>query len=253
MTLEHGVMLLAWGTLVGLDLVSMPQAMIARPLVAGAVAGAMLGDLKIGLQLGVIFELFQYDILPMGAVRYPEYGPATVAAVGAAHAAASALALAEAERQLGAVGLGVVVGLVTGLLGGISIHLMRRVNTWAVRRNTDALERGDVSVLVRLHVMSILRDAARGALVTAVGLALAAGVGDLLVGGLPVRSAMVVAVLATGAGVAAGTVGTLRLVGRGPDLRWFAAGLLGGTAVACVRFVYTNHAGLGGAAGAWLR
>jgi PTS system mannose-specific IIC component len=235
MSLEHAVMLLAWGTLVGLDLVSMPQAMIARPLVAGAVAGAMLGDLKIGLQLGMIFELFQYDILPMGAVRYPEYGPATVAAVAAAHAVAGALAVVEAERRLGAIGLGVVVGLVTGLLGGISIHLMRRVNAWAVRRNNDALERGDVSVLVRLHVMSILRDAARGALVTAVGLALAAGVGDLLVRGLPVRSAMVVAVLVIGAAVAAGTAGTLRLVGRGPDLRWFAAGLLGGIAGAWLR------------------
>lgn len=199
MTVEHQVMLVAWGTLVGLDLVSMPQAMIARPLVAGAVAGALLGDLPTGLRLGVIFELFQYDILPMGAVRYPEYGPATVAAVGAAHAVAGALGI----------GLGVVVGLVTGLLGGISIHLMRRVNDWAVRRHSDALERGDVSVLVRLHVMSILRDAARAALVTAVGLVLAAGVGDLLVGGLPVRSAMVVAVVVTGAAIAAGTTGKI--------------------------------------------
>jgi PTS system mannose-specific IIC component len=225
MTLEHGVMLLAWGTLVGLDLVSMPQAMIARPLVAGAVAGALLGDLGTGLRLGVIFELFQYDILPMGAVRYPEYGPATVAAVGAAHAAAGALGI----------GLGAVVGLVTGLLGGVSIHWMRRLNSLAVRRNTNALERGDVRVLVRLHVMGILRDGARAALVTAVGLALAAGVHHFLVGGLAVRDAMVVAVVATGAGVAAGTAGTLRLVGRGPDLGWFAAGLLGGAAGAWLR------------------
>jgi hypothetical protein len=41
---------------------------------------------------------------------------------------------------------------------------------------------------------------------------------------------MVVAVLVTGAAIAAGTSGTLRLVGRGPNLRWFAAGLLGGAA-----------------------
>jgi mannose/fructose/N-acetylgalactosamine-specific phosphotransferase system component IIC len=199
--------------------------MIARPLVAGAVAGAMLGDLGTGLRLGVIFELFQYDILPMGAVRYPEYGPATVAAVGAAHAAAGALGI----------GLGAVVGLVTGLLGGISIHWMRRLSARAVRRNTNALERGEVSVLVRLHVMSILRDAARAALVTAVGLTLAAGVRHYLVGGLAVRGAMVVAVVVTGAAVAVGTAGTLRLVGRGPDLRWFAAGLLGGAAGAWLK------------------
>ncbi len=220
MTLEQVVLLLVWGTLVGLDLVSMPQAMIARPLVAGALAGAMLGDLGIGLQLGVIFELFQYDIIPMGAVRYPEYGPATVAAVGVAHSAPGALGI----------GLGAVVGLATGLLGGISIHLMRRMNARAVRHNTGALERGDISVIVRLHVTSMLRDAARAALVTAAGLAFGVGVHALLGGGLAVRGAMLVAVVITGAAIAAGVVGTLRLVGRGPDLRWFAAGLLGGAA-----------------------
>lgn len=225
MTLEHEVVLLAWGTLVGLDLVSVPQAMIARPLVAGAVAGALLGDLQTGLRLGVIFELFQYDILPMGAVRYPEYGPATVAAVGAAHAAAGALGM----------GLGAVVGLTTGLLGGISIHQMRRVNAWAVRRSTDAIERGDATVLARLHVMSILRDAGRATLVTAVGLALAAAARQPLVGRFPVRGAIVVAVLVTGAAVAAGTVGTLRLMGRGPALRWFTVGLVGGVAGALLR------------------
>jgi PTS system mannose-specific IIC component len=221
MSLEQAALLLVWGMLVGLDLVSMPQAMIARPLVAGALAGAMLGDLRVGLQLGVIFELFQYDILPMGAVRYPEYGPATVAAVGVAHATAGALGI----------GLGAVVGLVTGLLGGISIHLMRRMNARAVRSNTAALERGDVNVIVRLHVTSILRDAARAALVTGAGLALGAGVHALMVdGGIAVRGAIVVAVVIIGAAIAAGAVGTLRLVGRGPDLRWFAVGLLGGAA-----------------------
>src|SRR2546422_4717781 len=51
------------------------------PIVAGPVAGAILGDLGTGLALGVLFELFQYDVLPVGATRYPEYGPATVAAV----------------------------------------------------------------------------------------------------------------------------------------------------------------------------
>jgi mannose/fructose/N-acetylgalactosamine-specific phosphotransferase system component IIC len=148
-----------------------------------------------------------------------------VAAVGAAHAAAGALGI----------GLGAVVGLATGLLGGISIHLMRRLNARAVQHHTSALERGDVSVLVRLHVTSMLRDAARAALVTAVGLALAVAVRDVLLGGLAVRGAMVITVLTTGAAVVAGTAGTLRLVGRGPDLRWFAAGLLGGAAGAWLR------------------
>src|SRR5207244_10143127 len=77
MSLEVQLLLLAWGTLVGLDLVSVPQMMIARPLVAGPIAGAMLGDVATGLQLGVVFELVQYDLLPMAASGYREYGPPT--------------------------------------------------------------------------------------------------------------------------------------------------------------------------------
>src|SRR5439155_494054 len=83
-------LLLAWGTLVGIDLASVQQMMIARPLVAGVVSGAILGDVGTGLRLGVVFELLQHDIVHLGAVRYPEYGPATVAGVSAAHAAGRA-------------------------------------------------------------------------------------------------------------------------------------------------------------------
>jgi PTS system mannose-specific IIC component len=120
-SLELQLLLLGWGTLVGLDLVSVPQMMIARPLVAGSIAGAMLGDVWTGLELGVLFELFQYDVLPQGASRYPEYGPATVAAVSAAHAATGTLGL----------GLGAVVGLITGMAGGMSMHVVRGLTTRA--------------------------------------------------------------------------------------------------------------------------
>jgi mannose/fructose/N-acetylgalactosamine-specific phosphotransferase system component IIC len=44
--------LLLWGTLVALDLVSVPQAMISRPVVAGTVAGALIGDFEAGLRVG---------------------------------------------------------------------------------------------------------------------------------------------------------------------------------------------------------
>jgi len=225
MSLELQLLLLGWGTLVGLDLVSVPQMMIARPLVAGPIAGAMLGDVGTGLQLGVLFELFQYDILPMGATRYPEYGPATVAAVTAAHAAAGTLGL----------GLGALVGLITGMAGGLSLHALRQVNTWAVRRAAVALESGDPRVLERLHVASILRDAVRAAGVTALGLVLALVARTYLAGALPPHGVALLKVAAVGAALAAGAAGTLRLVGRGPSLRWFAVGVLGGTVVAWLR------------------
>lgn len=217
--------LLVWGTLVGLDLVSVPQMMIARPLVAGPIAGAMLGDVWTGLSLGLLFELFQYEVMPVGAVRYPEYGPATVAAVSAAHAAAGTLGL----------GLGALVGLINGMAGGVSLHAVRRLNTRAVRRATSALEAGDTRVLVRLHSAAIVRDAVRAALVTALGLALALLARTYLAGTISVRGVLLLDVAAVGGALAAGTAGTLRLVGRGPDLRWFAAGVVSGAAVAWLR------------------
>jgi PTS system mannose-specific IIC component len=219
---EGWIALLGWGTLVGMDLVSLPQMMIARPLVAGTVAGAILGDVQTGLKLGVVFELLQYDILPVGAVRYPEYGPATVAAVATAHAAAGALG----------VGLGAVVGLVTGLVGGISLHLLRRVNSRIVNAAAVALESGDPRVLLRLHVGGLLRDVLRAALVTGLGLALAWTVPPLLTGVLTPRGAILLAVAVVASALAAGAAGTIRLVGRGPNLAWFGAGVGGGIVVA---------------------
>jgi len=219
---EVVIALLVWGTFVGVDLVSVPQMMIARPLVAGTVAGAILGDVETGLKLGVVFELLQYDILPVGAVRYPEYGPATIAAVATAHASTGVLGL----------GLGAVVGLVTGLIGGISLHLLRRVNSRVVHAATATLESGDPRALMRLHVGALLRDALRAALVTTIGLALAWIARPLLGGVLSPRDATLIAVAAVAAALAAGAAGTLRLVGRGPNLAWFAAGLGGGIVAA---------------------
>ncbi len=217
--------LLGWGTLVGLDLVSLPQVMIARPIVAGAVAGLLLGDLEMGLRLGVLFELFQFDILPVGAVRYPEYGPATIAAVAAGQAAGGALGL----------GLGAVVGLFTAMVGGASLHWLRRANGRAVQAVMARLEAGNPETLVRVHAASIGRDALRAALVTALGLGLAWAAGRLLGGTLTVVGATVLAAAAAGAALAAGAAGLLRLVGRGPGLGWFAAGLVAGAGVAWLR------------------
>jgi len=215
------IALLVWGTLVGVDLVSLPQMMIARPIVAGAVAGAILGDIPTGLRLGVVFELMQYDILPVGAVRYPEYGPATVAAVATAHSSAGVLGL----------GLGALVGLVTGLAGGLTINILRRVNSRVVHNAAAALESGNPRALLRVHAGGLLRDAARAALVTALGLLLAWLARPLLAGALTVRGALLLAVATVAAAIAAGSAGTLRLVGKGPNLVWFAAGLGGGLLV----------------------
>ena len=64
--------LMVWGALVGLDLATLAQVMIARPLVAGVVAGLIVGDVQSGLIVGAVLELFAMEVLPFGAARYPD-------------------------------------------------------------------------------------------------------------------------------------------------------------------------------------
>jgi mannose/fructose/N-acetylgalactosamine-specific phosphotransferase system component IIC len=217
-SLDVQLVLLLWGTLVGLDLVSVPQMMIARPLVAGAGAGLILGDFETGARLGMLFELFQFDVLPVGAARYPEYGPATVAAVSAGHLV----------TNVGGLALGAVVGLPVAMIGGLSLVALRRLNARSVHAAAAEIERGEPGALVRVHVGGIARDAARAAIVTAIGLTLAWVARVTLVTTLTPRGFVALAAAAAGAGLAAAATGTLRLVGRGSGLRWFAVGLGGG-------------------------
>ena len=155
------LLLLGWGTLVALDLVSVPQAMYARPLVAGTVAGLIAGDVTTGLALGVLLELFALDVLPVGAARYPDHGPATVAAVAAAAGAPWP------ERM----GTAVLLALLLAVLGGWSLQRLRHRNAEALHGRAAALAAGSQPALRALQWGGLGRDAIRGLLLTALGLA----------------------------------------------------------------------------------
>jgi mannose/fructose/N-acetylgalactosamine-specific phosphotransferase system component IIC len=205
--------LLLWGTLVGLDLVSMPQAMISRPVVAGTVAGALTGDLEAGLRIGVLFELFALDILPAGAVRYPDFGPATVSAVALG---------AGTPWELG-LGVSTALGLVLAVLGGWSLQVVRRWNARAIQRRAAALAAGESGAIRWLQYGGILRDTLRGFILTLAGLVLASTIAESV--RLDRQSAVAFTLVAIGSGLAAAMSGAFRGSGRGPRLKWLVAGL----------------------------
>jgi PTS system mannose-specific IIC component len=208
--------LLAWGVVVGLDLVSVAQVMVARPFAAGIVAGLIAGDPVAGGVVGVTLELFALDLLPVGAARYPDYGPAAVAAAATAVGAPGVLGLGPA----------VAVGLLVAYAGEVSLQVVRHFNSDDARRNREGLDRGDVRSIRRVHARGLLRDGVRVLLVTAAGLALAAAVRRWLPLDLP--GAVLVATVAVGAALAVGATGALRLAGRGSGRAWLAAGFLTG-------------------------
>ena len=212
--------LLLWGTLVGLDLVSVPQAMISRPLVAGTVAGWLLGDVHTGLRIGALFELFALDVLPVGAVRYPDYGPATIAAVALA---------AGSPWQLG-LGLSTAMGLVLALLGGWSLQLVRRLNARAIQRRAAALAAGESGAIRRLQYGGLLRDAARGFLLTLAGLAVAMLLKQHV--RLDEQTNLALTLVGVGSALAAAANGAFRSSGRSARVKWLAAGAGAGVLLA---------------------
>ena len=66
------------GAVLGMDVVTFPQAMISRPIVAATLAGAFVGNASAGLVMGAVLELLALEMLPFGAARYPEWGSASV-------------------------------------------------------------------------------------------------------------------------------------------------------------------------------
>ncbi|HET9041399.1 MAG TPA: PTS sugar transporter subunit IIC [Gemmatimonadales bacterium] len=217
------LLLLLWGTVVALDLVSVPQAMLSRPLVAGAVAGWLAGDLEAGLRVGVVLELFALDVLPIGAVRYPDYGPATVAG--------TALAVG-APWELG-LGLSVGLGLLIAALGGWSLQAVRRWNAHAIQRRAAALAAGESGAIRKLQHGGLLRDTARGAALTALGLLVGGALERWLV--LDRQTAVGLTLVAVGTGLSAAAGGAVRSAGRGARLRWLVAGAVAGTVLAVLR------------------
>ena len=213
------VALLAWGTLVGLDLVSVAQTMIARPLVAGGVSGLLLGDVGAGLRVGAVIELFALDVLPVGAARYPDYGPPTVGATALAAGGPWELTL----------GLAATVALVGAVLGGWSLQLVRRSNAVAIQDATAALAAGESRAIRRLQYGGIARDALRSLLLTAVAIA---GASAAAVVPLDRVTAAALTVVVVGVGLAAALGGAVRSAGRGRRRRWLIAGLAAGMVTA---------------------
>ena len=150
------------GAVLGLDVVSFPQAQVSRPIVAATIAGAFAGSALAGLLIGAVLELIALETLPVGASRYPEWGSASV--VG------GALFAGPAEIAPGAMTICVLVALVTAYIGGLSMVLLRKQNAVWARRRRERLEAGSRQTVVRLQIGGLTADVVRGALITLLAL-----------------------------------------------------------------------------------
>ncbi len=214
--------LTAWGTVTGVDLVTVPQGLLSRPLVAATVAGAIAGDAGAGLLAGMVLELYALDVLPIGASRYPDFGAAAVAA-------GAAVTMVPPAMIAGVAGL---IALPLAVLGGWSIPRLRRFNNASVTRRLDRVAAGDTRAIWELQRDGFLRDAVRSLILIVVGLLAAAAV--VAVPWDTIRHAELLSWATIAGGLVAALGGALRSGGAGARRRWFAVGLATGVIVAMV-------------------
>ncbi|HSJ23073.1 MAG TPA: PTS sugar transporter subunit IIC [Longimicrobiales bacterium] len=199
------VILSVLGAVVALDATSFGQLMLSRPLVAGTLAGAIVGMPREGALIGALIEVLSLGILPVGAARYPETGTAAVAAVGS-----MGLAGINAGPEL--LLLVLAWGLIWQRLFGITVVAERYLNERLVHAGEE-LTRNDLHDRIeRWHLTSMSVDLLRGALMTAIAIIIGAPVLRLAV----TASALpeLAATLGIGAAAAAVLMGTARVVGE---------------------------------------
>jgi PTS system mannose-specific IIC component len=203
--------LLLLGGWTAIDGTGVGQFMISRPLVAASLAGWLVGDAAAGARVGLVLEAFHLTVLPVGAARYPEGGPAAV----------TAGAVVAASAQLPSSFLvGVAFALLWEWFSGLTIRYLRQANV-----RIAALPEGAGAGAVELrHAAAIGLDFVRGMLLVGGGvIALAA----LLTLSQPLWSiGQRIPELAVAAGLVAMLASTARLFGG--RLRLFVAGAVGG-------------------------
>jgi mannose/fructose/N-acetylgalactosamine-specific phosphotransferase system component IIC len=184
------------GGLLALDGTSVGQVMVSRPLVAGVLVGWVLGDPFMGLLIGGTLEIYFISVFPVGGSEFPEGGPPALVAV------ATGIAVPETAGIAAGVALGVLVGFVWSRLGSGSVRLLRQLNgRLAPDPSRRVVSRNRI---VWAHLAGIGMDFARGALLSAGGLAfgtwLARTIGDLWPLGMPAT----LGILVVGASLPAG-------------------------------------------------
>lgn len=212
------------GAVLGLDVVSFPQAMVSRPIVAATAAGTLIGQPGRGLVMGVALEFFALESLPFGASRYPEWGSASV--VG------GALFAMTPDGTAAAMTVAAFAALVTASVGGSSMVGLRRINARVARLQQERLARGSGGAVVGLQLAGLTSDLLRGGLLTLLALFAFAPLRTAITGTFSLSgtvSRAVVVAVASAVGLAA----VWKVVRTTAGARWWlAAGLAIGFAVA---------------------
>ena len=195
----------------GLDRVAALQIMISRPIVAAPLAGWLLGDIEIGLQVGLMIELLWLARLPVGAVIPPDDTQVSIAGTVLAIGMGTVLGQEGLEFIL----LCLLVTIPLGKVGQFFDRFARTENRRSMVCAEAALEEGNASTAELYHLGGMLRFALAAlgtyAVIIAGGVVLVPILSPILMSGLDHSAAWIrLALPLVGISVILGTINVSR-------------------------------------------
>jgi mannose/fructose/N-acetylgalactosamine-specific phosphotransferase system component IIC len=141
-----------FGGLLILDTTAVLQILISQPLVSGTLLGWMLGDVSLGLRLGILLQLLWLNQLPVGGAKVPEGNLAAVVAVILVFMTKQWLNLYPNILIVGVV----LYALGVSFLGTKLITLIRNRNILFLEKAIAGLETGKVAILGKMTFIALL-------------------------------------------------------------------------------------------------
>jgi len=164
------------GGLAVLDATPVAQTMFSQPLVTAALLGAIWGNPRVALEVGVVLQLLAANTLPIGSRAPEDYATGGVVGAGVALAAAAQHPFLMVQESAALVG--VLVGIVVALLGVPLVKWQRRHNEGLGRWCEAELRAGREGAIGRAQGAGVVLAFGVGVGYSAVCLAL----GTLLLG-----------------------------------------------------------------------
>ena len=135
----------------GLDRTAALQIMISRPIVAAPLVGWLLGDVSVGLEIGLMVELLWQARLPVGAAIPPDDTQVSVAATVLAIYLGTQLGQGGLAFQL----LSLLVVIPLGKSGQFFDRFARQYNGRKISQSDSLLETGQYYAMEQAHRMGI--------------------------------------------------------------------------------------------------
>ena len=155
------------------DIYGWGQTMISRPLVAGTVMGALLGDVQTGLFIGASIEMIYLGVIPVGAAVPPDATTATTIS--------TALVILSGIDSKLAISLAIPVAIGAQMLQ----MFIWTINSWLMHKADKYVEDGNLQGTNRLHLLGSFLFFLQGFVPAFLAIALGVDAVKLLVESMP--------------------------------------------------------------------